>query len=80
MVNTGGTRVLSQLSLQLLVSAQVTISQFVGLSPKLSSALTVQSLLEMLPTPAPPLLLCLCMLMCALFLPPPPPFFLALSK
>ena len=37
---------LHQLSIWLLVSAQVMISQFMGLSPVLGSALTVWSLLE----------------------------------
>ena len=35
---------ISRFSVQLLISAQVTISQFVGLSPVLGSVLTVQSL------------------------------------
>ena len=43
---------LSQLSVhQLLILAQVTISQFVGLSPTLGSSLTAQSLLEILSLP-----------------------------
>ena len=49
---------LSQLSVGLLVSAQVMISHFVGSSPASSSVPTVQSLLGILSLPlsAPPLL------------------------
>ena len=47
---------LSPLSIQLLISAQVRISQFMSSSPALGSVLAVQSLLGILSLPAPPLL------------------------
>ena len=53
---------LSRLSIQLLVSAQVLISLFVGLSPVLSPALTAQSLLGILSRPPPQPLPHTCML------------------
>ena len=49
----------SWLSIQLLVSAQVMISWFVGSSPTLGSALVVQSLLGILSLSLPLLLLTL---------------------
>ena len=57
---------LSGLSIQLLVSAQVTISWFIGSSPGLASALTVWSLLWILSLSpflsAPPQLMRMCAL------------------
>ena len=44
------------LSIQLLISAQVVISWFMGLSPTLGSVLTVQSLVEIFPLSVSPLL------------------------
>ena len=61
--NLRGSWWLSQLSIQLF-SAQVMISQFLGLSPALGSALAVQSLLGIL----------------FLFLPDPPLLTLSISK
>ena len=50
---TGASGGLSQLSVQLLVSAQVVISQLLSLSPTSSSMLTAQNLLEILaPSPS----------------------------
>ena len=48
-VTCGALRWLSLLSVQLLISAQAMIPQFVGLSPASGSVLTVWSLLGLLP-------------------------------
>ena len=65
---------LSGLSVPLLVSAQVMISQFVGSSPTSGSALTAQSLLEILSLPLCP------SPVCALCLPPSLSFSLKINK
>ena len=54
----GGAWWLDQLSVQLLISTQVMISQFVGLSPVLGSALTGWSLLAILSLSVPQPLPC----------------------